>query len=472
MQTRRPVFPFRGGFENPRMTRPGRNFTDKKPRGWRSRLQTWLDRRFPERQVIVRAEGRVSHMRISQRAQVSIAAMLVALMGWGTFSSVNYLLHTQIVADKNNQIANARLAYRTLLGEVADYQKKFNLITREIEENQGSMSSGLREQTAQLEKDFSSVETQLRTTEQEREQMSSARDRLQGQLIAIEKTMSSLAARNFTTNGNTPAIDVELQTALAERNQALFEANELRRQMRETENKLSTLRETQLESVRQLADRTTGFIESTEKVLRIAGVDPTQLLAANKSKPRGGKGLGGPFIPLKSAKAALGNAEDDPFASEMESLSQRLARWEALQGAMQHIPLAAPLATYAVNSHFGKRIDPVNNMWAAHYGLDLGAPLRSKVQATAPGVVTFAGFQDKFGRMVEIDHGYGLVTRYAHLDKTLLKKGDKVGFNQEIALLGNSGRSTGAHLHYEILFQGKPKNPMSFIKAGQHVFKE
>ena len=74
--------------------------------------------------------------------------------------------------------------------------------------------------------------------------------------------------------------------------------------------------------------------------------------------------------------------------------------------------------------------------------------------------------------MIEIDHGYGLVTRYAHLDKTLVKKGDKVGFNQEIALLGNSGRSTGAHLHYEILFQGKPKNPMNFIKAGRHVFKE
>ena len=325
-------------------------------------------------------------MRISQRSQVSVAVVMIALMGWGAFSSINYLMHAQIVADKNSQIANARLAYRTLLGEVADYQKKFNLITREIEEKQGSMSSGMREQTAQLEKDLSSVETQLRSTEQEREQMSSARDKLQGQLIAIEKAMNSLAARNFTAaKGNTPPVDVELQTALAERNQALFEANELRRQMRETENKLTTLRETQLESVRQLAERTTGFIESTEKVLKIAGIDPTQLLAANKSKPRGTKGLGGPFIPLKSAKTAVEGADDDPFAGEMETLSQQLARWESLQGAMQHIPLAAPLATYAVNSQFGKRIDPVNNMWAAHYGLDLGAPLRSKVQSTAPG---------------------------------------------------------------------------------------
>lgn len=460
METRRPSPKFAG------------NRSPDGPEGWRTRLQAWLDRRFPERQIIVRAEGRISHMRISQRAQVSVTVMALALMGWGAFSSINYLLHAQVVALKDNQIANARLAYRSLLGEVADYQKKFNAITREIATNQGAMSPGLQDRTAQLEKNLSSVETELRSTEEERAQMTDARDKLQAQLIDIEKSMHSLASRKFSTKGTAAApVDAELQTALAERNQALFEANELRRQVREVENKLASLRETQLESVRQLAERTTGFIESTEKVLQIAGIDPNQLLAANKNKPRGAKGLGGPFIPLKSAKAALDEGED-PFATEMESLSHRLSRWESLQGAMQNIPLAAPLTSYAINSHFGKRLDPVNGMWAAHYGLDMGAPLRSKVHAPAAGVVTFAGFQDKYGRLVEIDHGYGLITRYAHLDKTLVKKGDKVGFNQEIALLGNSGRSTGAHLHYEIVFKGKPKNPMNFIKAGRHVFKE
>lgn len=435
---------------------------------WRERFRAGLDRMFPERQFMVRAEGRISHLRVSQRAQVAVAIFLVGLASWGGFSSVKFLLHTQIVAFKDDQISTARLAYRTLLGEIAEYQKKFNAITREIEEN-SVFTSSLREQSAQLQQNISTVEAQLLATEQERGLMAAAREKLRTQLVEIENNMQTLASRNFTLKGNLTSTENDLQTALAERNQALFESNNLRRQMRETENRLAAIRETQLESVRQLAERTSGFIESTEKVLQIAGLDPNQLLAAAGVKNR--KGQGGPFIPLKSSPP--GNEdESDPIATEMESLSRQLSRWESLQDVMQRVPLAAPLATYAVNSPFGKRLDPINGMWAAHYGVDLGAPKTAPVHATALGVVTFSGYQDKYGRLIEIDHGNGIRTRYGHLDKTMIKKGDKVAFNQIIGQVGNSGRSTGAHLHYEIMFKDKPKNPMNFIKAGRHVFKE
>jgi murein DD-endopeptidase MepM/ murein hydrolase activator NlpD len=436
--------------------------------GWRERLQAGLDRMFPERQFIVRAEGRISHLRVSQRAQVAVAAFLITLASWGGFASVKFLLHTQIVAFKDDQIATARLAYRTLLGEVAEYQKKFNAITREIEEN-SVFSSSLREQSAQLQQNISTLETQLRATEQERELMAAAREKLRTQLVEIESNMQSLASRNFTLKGNLSHVENDLQTALAERNQALFESNNLRRQMRETENRLASIRETQLESVRQLAERTSGFIDSTEKVLQIAGLDPNQLLASSDAKNR--KGKGGPFIPFKPSSPA-GEDESDPIGTEMEALSQQLSRWESLQGVMRRVPLAAPLATYVINSPFGKRLDPINGMWAAHYGVDLGAPKSSPVHVTAPGMVTFSGYQDKYGRLIEIDHGNGIRTRYGHLDKTMVKKGDKVAFNQIIGLVGNSGRSTGSHLHYEIMVKDKPKNPMNFIKAGRHVFKE
>ncbi|OHC83752.1 MAG: hypothetical protein A3G73_08810 [Rhodospirillales bacterium RIFCSPLOWO2_12_FULL_67_15] len=436
--------------------------------GWRERFRARLDRMFPERQFMVRAEGRISHVRISQRAQVAVAVFLMSLASWGGFASVKFLLHTQIVAFKDDQIATARLAYRTLLGEVAEYQKKFNAITREIEEN-SVFSSSLREQSAQLQKNISTVEAQLLATEQERGLMAAAREKLRTQLVEIEGNMQSLASRNFTLKGNLTNVENDLQTALAERNQALFESNNLRRQMRETENRLASIRETQLESVRQLAERTSGFIESTEKVLQIAGLDPNQLLASSDSKSR--KGQGGPFIPVKYTSPASED-ESDPIATEMEVLSRQLSRWESLQAVMQRVPLAAPLATYAINSPFGKRMDPLNGMWAAHYGVDLSAPKSAPVHATSIGVVTFSGYQDKYGRLIEIDHGSGIRTRYGHLDKAMVKKGDKVVFNQVIGLVGNSGRSTGTHLHYEIMFKDKPKNPMNFIKAGRHVFKE
>ena len=83
-----------------------------------------------------------------------------------------------------------------------------------------------------------------------------------------------------------------------------------------------------------------------------------------------------------------------------------------------------------------------------------------------------AGTYGRYGRFIEIDHGAGIKTRYAHLHRILVKRGEKVEFGQKIGQLGNSGRSTGPHLHYEIMFNGKPKDPMGFIKAGRHVFQK
>ncbi|MBM3951670.1 MAG: hypothetical protein FJ311_09475 [Rhodospirillales bacterium] len=434
---------------------------------WRDRLRAGYDRVFPERHFIVRTEGRVAHMRVSQHAQLVFALFLIGLASWGGFASFRFLMHTQIVAFKDEQIATARYAYRTLLGEIAEYQKKFNMITREIEEH-NVFAVALQEQNALLQKNITSVESQLLATEKEREQMAQAREKLRTQLVQIENNMQSLASRNFTLKGNLHHTEKDLQTALAERNQAMFEATNLRRQMRDTENRLASIRETQLESVRQLAERTSGFVESTEKVLQIAGIDANQLLATPDTKKRTGQG--GPFIPFKP-QAAAGD-EDDPIASEMETFSHQLARWGALQDAMERVPLAAPLSHYSINSPFGKRKDPLNGMWSAHYGVDLAAPKATPVHAPATGTVKIAGYQDKYGLLVEIDHGYGLRTRYGHLSKVNVKKGDKVTFNQVIGLVGNTGRSTGSHLHYEVLFKDKPKNPMNFIKAGRHVFKE
>ena len=86
--------------------------------------------------------------------------------------------------------------------------------------------------------------------------------------------------------------------------------------------------------------------------------------------------------------------------------------------------------------------------------------------------MTFAGWKGRYGNFVEIDHGSGIKTRYGHLHKVFVKKGQKVEFFDKIALLGNTGRSTGPHLHYEVLFKGKHLDPAKFIKAGRHVFQE
>ena len=122
-------------------------------------------------------------------------------------------------------------------------------------------------------------------------------------------------------------------------------------------------------------------------------------------------------------------------------------------------------------SSYGLRSDPFNNRKAMHYGVDLAGWGGAPVFATAPGKVIFAGRKGRYGKMVEIDHGYGIRTRYAHLQKVLVQRGEEVGHRHEIGLLGSTGRSTGPHVHYEVRFDGKPLNPDKFIKAGRYVFK-
>ena len=107
-----------------------------------------------------------------------------------------------------------------------------------------------------------------------------------------------------------------------------------------------------------------------------------------------------------------------------------------------------------------------------HYGLDLAGWRKAPVYSTAPGTVVFSGRKGRYGKMVEIDHGNGILTRYGHLFKTHVRKGQKLGHRHKIGLLGSTGRSTGPHVHYEILFNGKQLDPLKFIKAGRHVFKE
>ena len=98
--------------------------------------------------------------------------------------------------------------------------------------------------------------------------------------------------------------------------------------------------------------------------------------------------------------------------------------------------------------------------------------MRQSIYAPAPGTVRVAGWRAKYGRFIEIDHGSGVRTRYGHLHKILVKRGQQVAFRDKIGLLGNSGRSTGPHLHYETVFNGKAVDPMKFLKAGRYVFQE
>ena len=130
----------------------------------------------------------------------------------------------------------------------------------------------------------------------------------------------------------------------------------------------------------------------------------------------------------------------------------------------QIVPGGRPVTQGWISSYFGSRTDPFNGRKAFHRGVDFAGPAGAQVVAVASGVVTYSKERFGYGKTVEINHGNGYVTRYAHNQRVLVAVGDTIQKGQAIALIGSTGRSTGPHLHFEVLKQGRAVDPMSFVR--------
>ncbi|MGH7093148.1 MAG: peptidoglycan DD-metalloendopeptidase family protein, partial [Stellaceae bacterium] len=194
-----------------------------------------------------------------------------------------------------------------------------------------------------------------------------------------------------------------------------------------------------------------SYAGEVERVLASTGVDVERLFSQFGVK----RGLGGPFVPMP--KGGL---------PPSTLTSQKLA---ALRSMIKTLPIAAPMKHYVETSPFGPRRDPFNGRPAFHPGVDLAAPYDTPVYATAPGVVTYSGYRSDYGKIVEIDHGHGIVTRYGHLARCTVLVGQRVAADAQIGYEGSTGRSTGPHVIYEIDVNGEPQDPAKFMALGHIV---
>lgn len=196
---------------------------------------------------------------------------------------------------------------------------------------------------------------------------------------------------------------------------------------------------------------------------RLAGLTPQAYL------PKG-EALGGPLIEAKDPRALAAILDvDEGFAGRIQQAAQNLSEAQALNAAAQTLPLARPVDGGPQTSGFGVRFDPFTRRPALHSGLDFGGGFMTPVEATGPGVVSFTGVRAGYGNTVEIDHGRGFKTRYAHLQSISVRPGQRVAVGQRVGGMGSTGRSTGVHLHYEVWVNGRAQNPNRFVKAGQYV---
>jgi len=160
-----------------------------------------------------------------------------------------------------------------------------------------------------------------------------------------------------------------------------------------------------------------------------------------------------------------------PFTSSAAGTRDELIlKADRYLDTIQDVPLGAPVPG-VLTSRFGQRIDPINGKAAYHQGVDIRGRLGSDVKATAKGMVVVENYDKGNGRYVVLDHGNGFRTKYAHLKKSLVQKGDTVERGQAIGLVGNSGRSTGPHVHYEIHYDDKIVNPTRFVRVAKYLNK-
>jgi len=200
--------------------------------------------------------------------------------------------------------------------------------------------------------------------------------------------------------------------------------------------------------------------------LRRTGINPDQF-AERVQQAQGG--VGGPELPL--SEIHLDGISDVSFQQAYLKASAVLTQMTQLLSGMKHVPLSTPVSgpSFERTSGFGARVDPFTGRYAFHPGLDYAGPTGAVVRSTAPGTVVWADVRGSYGKMVEINHGYGIHTRYSHLSSILVHVGARVGEGAPVGKLGSTGRSTGPHVHYEIWYDDVVRNPRNFIEAGRHV---
>ncbi|MEO0831592.1 MAG: DUF5930 domain-containing protein, partial [Pseudomonadota bacterium] len=250
-----------------------------------------------------------------------------------------------------------------------------------------------------------------------------------------------------------------LADTAAERDQIAADAEFAIEHAQDMELELRLLQERNDQIFRQLEEAMLVSVEPLDEMFRAAGMNPDNLI--NQVR-RGYSGTGGPLTPLQFSTRG---GEPDPDALRANSILTAMDRINLYRIAAEKAPFSIPVkSNFRYTSGFGPR-------WGRmHNGTDFAGPIGTPIYATADGVVTQAGWASGYGRLIKIQHDFGIETRYAHLNSMDVQVGQRVSRGERIGAMGNSGRSTGPHLHYEVRVGGTPVNPMIYIRAGQNVF--
>ena len=417
-----------------------------------------------DRHLNLRSHGRTAYIRIPRLLQAMGLLAASAFVAWVVHTSYVYVSYDKIVSAKDAAISARDQASLTLRGKLDDSGRSFAAATDLLEKNHKGLVT-LIGQNQSLKSNLSAVRQDLKQIAEARRKAEDAKREISTRLAVLESHLENTHRHNKALAQDLKTTGSELTVALAEKNQVQQTGNTLNNRVSKLEKRLVEAQEAQAALLDRVADTSHAEAKRLTKILVSAGLNVKKLLRAQGVAP---VPQGGPF---EAAPKSRASKEEETIEASLTGANGMIDHLEGLQRIVRGLPLASPLDYYYVSSRYGIRKDPISNTKAMHRGVDLGAKHRAPVFSSAPGKVIYAGWKGHFGRFVEIDHGNGVTTRYGHLRRINVKREQTITYRTKIGQMGNSGRSTGTHLHYEIHVNKRSVDPLRFMKAGKNVFK-
>ena len=390
---------------------------------------------FAEKQLFLRSDGRVRFLTIGSNTQLVIASTIACSLVWGGMTSYAYLTRDLVLEQKNQTISSMSAQYQSLSSD-------FSSLEEEVERRTGLLEG----RQAFLE------------------------DLLDGEEQAAEEPSGNAASSAEDPAAAEGATDKPVPDKISLLDHFLTSTSASPEVVPNSDRRKNLLARLEYANKRQqvLVTRLLATAEGNLAVIENA-LAPTELNIDKLLAHFDGDAaaVGGPFIPDRRFDPVFTNKD----ATSFDKLIATKLRLEMATKTLDSFPVGIPAAKYYVSSKFGRRRDPLKKTWANHPGLDLAGWPGTAIYATAPGKVVHAGWFGPYGRMVEIEHGNGFKTRYGHMRKLRVKKGDTVIVGTRVGDMGKTGRVTGTHLHYEIWFDGSVRDPAPFLKAADNVLK-
>lgn len=426
------------------------------------RVHAALERRFPERRLFLKSEDHTRFIRLKPETQLIAWTGSAAFVGWTTVATAILLMDSIGAGNFRAQAERDKMIYEDRLNALSEErdlraaeaiaaQERFAAALDEISAMQSELLAS-EERRRELDTGVSVVHDTLRQTMAEREQ---AQEQLAA--LAAEDQAPGMDPEELT--GTLDFVTDALAEMATERDSLEEEADTAVQLAGDLDLELRLMEERNDEIFAQLEDALTISVEPLDEMFRTAGLDPDELIEEVR---RGYSGQGGPLTPIQMS--TMGHAGHDDGTLRANQILDELDRINLYRIAVDRVPLSLPvLDSFRYTSGFKMR-------WGRmHEGIDMAGPIGTPIHAPAEGVVSFAGWASGYGRLIKIQHANGIETRYGHLNAIRVEVGQRVSRGDRIGDMGNSGRSTGPHLHYEIRVDGEPLDPMIYIGAGEDV---